>query len=183
MLKKVLLASALSLAVLGTTVQAAATAEQSAYRPTIAVINLPLIMTEIPQSKALEQTLAKEFGPREQELQKMQQQGSQLGADLQAGKFKGDELTKKQREMAQLQSDFQLKARALQEDKQKRIGQEERKIAVEVQKAIDAIAKERKIDLVLSGSLLPGQPIVVYAEPQLDLSDEVIARVSGKKAK
>ena len=184
MLKKVLLASALSVALLGSA-QAAdtAAATKAAQSPTIAVINLPFIMNEIPQSKALEQTLAKEFGPREQELQKMQQQGSQLGADLQAGKFKGDELTKKQREMAQLQSDFQLKARALQEDKQKRIGQEERKIAVEVQKAIDAIAKERKIDLVLSGSLLPGQPIVVYAEPQLDLSDEVIARVSGKKAK
>ena len=120
MLKKVLLASALSFALLGASAQAAdapaatsaVKAPVAAHTPTVAVINLPLILNEIPQSKALEQALAKEFGAREQELQKMQQKGSQLGTDLQAGKYKGDELVAKQRELAQLQSDFQLARRS-----------------------------------------------------------------------
>lgn len=179
MFKKVLLATALSVALLGSTqaVQAAdAAADAAAARtPTVAVINLPYIMNEIPQSKALEQALAKEFGAREQELQKMQQTGSQLGADLQAGKFKGDELVAKQREMAQLQSDFQLKARALQEDQQKRVNEEQRKITIEVQKAIDTIAQERGIDLVLRGEG------IAYTIPELDISGEVIKRVSAAK--
>ena len=107
------------------------------------------------------------------QMQKMQQKGSQLGSDLQAGKYKGDELVSKQRELAQLQSDFQLKARALQEDQQKRVSEEQRKINIEVQKAIDAIAKERGIDLVLRGEG------IAYTIPELDISSEVITRVSA----
>ena len=176
MLKKVLLASALGAALFTTSLaQSAVAAEAAAAKaPTIAVLNLQYIMTEIPQSKALQQTLAKEFGAREQELQKMQQEGSQLGSDLQAGKYKGDELVSKQREFAQLQSDFQLKARALQEDQQKRVSEEQRKINIEVQKAIDAIAKERGIDLVLRG-----EGFIAYSIPELDISSEVISRVSA----
>ena len=173
MLKKVLLASALSFALLGASAQAA-DAPAAARTPTVAVINLQLIMNDIPQTKALTEALAKEFGAREQELQKMQQKGSQLGSDLQAGKYKGDELVSKQRELAQLQSDFQLKARALQEDQQKRVSEEQRKIDIEVQKAIDAIAKERGIDLVLRG-----EGFIVYSIPELDISSEVISRVSA----
>ena len=173
MLKKVLLASALSFALLGASAQAA-DAPAAARTPTVAVINLQLIMNDIPQTKALTEALAKEFGAREQELQKMQQKGSQLGSDLQAGKYKGDEMVAKQREFAQLQSDFQLKARALQEDYQKRAAEEQRKIDIEVQKAIDAIAKERGIDLVLRGD-----GIAVYSIPELDISSEVISRVSA----
>ena len=177
MLKKVLLASALSFALLGVSAQAA-DAPAAARTPTVAAINLPFIINEIPQTKALEEALVKEFGAREQELQKMQQQGSQLGTDLQAGKYKGDELVAKQRELAQLQSDFQLKARALQEDQQKRLNEEQRKINIEVQKAIDAIAKERGIDLVLRGEA------IAYTIPELDISSEVINRVSAaSKAK
>lgn len=172
MLKKVLLASALSFALLGVSAQAA-DAPAAARTPTVAAINLPFIINEIPQTKALEEALAKEFGAREQELQKMQQKGSQLGSDLQAGKYKGDELVSKQRELAQLQSDFQLKARALQEDQQKRVSEEQRKINIEVQKAIDAIAKERGIDLVLRGEG------IAYTIPELDISSEVISRVSA----
>lgn len=177
MLKKVLLASALSFALLGASAQAA-DAPAAARTPTVAVINLQLIINDIPQTKALEEALAKEFGAREQELQKMYQKGSQLGTDLQAGKYKGDELVAKQREFAQLQSDFQLKARALQEDQQKRAAEEKRKIDIEVQKAIDAIAKERGIDLVLRGEG------IAYTIPELDISSEVITRVSAaNKAK
>ncbi len=174
MLKKVLLASALSFALLGASAQAA-DAPAAARTPTVAVFNLQLIMNDIPQTKAVTEALAKEFGAREQELQKMQQKGSQLGSDLQAGKYKGDELVSKQREFAQLQSDFQLKARALQEDQQKRVSEEQRKIDIEVQKAIDAIAKERGIDLVLRGD----GGIAVYSIPELDISSEVISRVSA----
>lgn len=176
MFKKVLLASALSVALLGachTSVMAA----PAAIKPTIAVINIPLIMSEIPQAKDVESALVKEFANREKELQSMQQKGNQLGQDINSGKYKGKELTEKQRQMAQLQSDFQLKARALQEDQQKRIQEENRKLAVAVQRAIDAIAKERGIDLVLRGEG------VAYTIEALDISQEIISRVASEKKK
>ncbi len=176
MLKKVLLASALSVALLGASATSVMAAP-AAKTPTIAVINLPLIMTEIPQAKDVEKTLAKEFSKREQDLQKLQQKGTQLGQDINAGKYKGNELVNKQREIAQLQAEFQLKARALQEDQQKRIQEENRKLAVAVQKAIDAIAQERNIDLVLRGEG------IAYTIDSLDISSDVIKRVSDAAKK
>lgn len=175
MFKKILLATALSATLVAPTMAA-----DAAKSPTIAVINLPLIMAEIPQTKAVENILQKEFAGRQDELQKLNQKGIQLAQDLQAGKYQGDELTNKQRELAQLQSDFQLKARAFQEDERKRSTEEQRKIAVEVQKAIDAIAQERGIDLVLRGEG------IAYTIPALDISRDVIERTSksvDKKSK
>lgn len=166
MFKKILLATAVTAALVAPSFAA------PAKTPTVAVINLPLIMSEIPQSKALEEKLAKEFGPRQNELQTMQQKGTQLAQEIQMGKYQGDELINKQRELAQMQSDFQLKARAFQEDESKRSKEENRKIAVEVQSAIDAIAKERGIDLVLR------EISIAYVVDSLDISNDVIARVS-----
>lgn len=76
-----------------------------------------------------------------------------------------------------MQSDFNLKAQALQEDQRKRVSDENLKLAQEVQKAIDAIAKERGIQLVLRGES------VAYTVNALDISQDVIERVgkSGKK--
>lgn len=174
MFKKILLASALSVALLGAT-QTAAIAAPAAKSPTIAVINLPLIMSEIPQAKAVEEALSKEFSAREKELQDMQQKGTKLGQEINSGKYKGNDLVAKQREIAQLQADFQLKARALQEDQQKRIQEENRKLAVSVQIAIDDIAKERGIDLVLRGEG------IAYTIEALDISQDIIKRISAKK--
>ena len=174
MFKKILLASALSVALLGAT-QTTAIAAPAAKSATIAVINLPLIMSEIPQAKAVEEALSKEFSAREKELQDMQQKGTKLGQEINSGKYKGNDLVSKQREIAQLQADFQLKARALQEDQQKRIQEENRKLAVSVQIAIDDIAKERGIDLVLRGEG------IAYTIEALDISQDIIKRVSAKK--
>ena len=63
MFKKALLASALSVALLGAV--GPAVAAEAAKTPTVAVINLPLIMNEIPQAKEVEKRLNKEFSGRE----------------------------------------------------------------------------------------------------------------------
>lgn len=175
MLKKVLLASALSVALFTTSTSAIAADAPQAKAPTIAVINLPLIMFEIPQAKSVEQKIAKEFAPREQELQKLQQKGNDLSQEINSGKLKGDALVSKQRTLEQLKSEFQLKARAFQEDQQKRVKEENMALAQLVQKAIDSIAKERGIDLVLRGEG------IAYTIPSLDISQDVIKRVSNSK--
>ena len=105
----------------------------------------------------------------------MQQEGMKLGQDLNAGKYTGDELVSKRRELEQKQADFRLKARALQEDQQARVQEEERALMVTVQRAIDSIAKERGIDLVLRGEA------IAYTIDALDISQEVITRVSADK--
>ena len=172
MFKKYALAVAVAAAV-----SVPAMAAEKAQTPTIAVINVPLIMHEIPQAKTTREKLAKEFAPRERELQNLEAEGNKLAQKLKDSKLSEKERVDLQRRFAQMQSDFNLKAQALQEDQRKRVADENLKLAQEVQKAIDAIAKERGIQLVLRGES------VAYTVNALDISQDVIDRAgkSGKK--
>ncbi len=178
MLKKLLLASAVSMALISTTTYAddsAVKTEQAAKKSAtnIAVVNLRLIMAELPQAKAESEAMQKEFGPRSQELQKIQQEGAKLESELQ--KSQGDKATELQRKLAKLKADYDLKGQALQEDSQKRQREAEMKLGKLIQTAIDRIAKERGIDLVIRGES------VVFASDAVDISEEVIARASKLK--
>ncbi|MBU3826610.1 MAG: OmpH family outer membrane protein [Candidatus Anaerobiospirillum merdipullorum] len=169
MFAKTLIAAAFAAAVSSTAVQAADNITS------IAVINVPLIMHEIPQAKASQEAMAKEFGPREQELRTLGQEGQKLAQDLQQGKLTGEKATEAQRHLAQLQSDYTLKGRALQEDMNKRGQEEQRHLATLVQQAVDAIAKERGLQLVIR------ETGVVYAVSALDISQDVIKRVAAQQ--
>ncbi|MDY5994728.1 MAG: OmpH family outer membrane protein [Succinivibrio sp.] len=180
MLKKLLLASAISMALISTSTYAADAAyagktEQAAKKSAtnIAVVNLRLIMAELPQAKAESEAMQKEFGPRSEELQKIQQEGAKLEAELQ--KSQGDKATELQRKLAKLKADYDLKGQALQEDSQKRQREAEMKLGKLIQTAIDRIAKERGIELVVRGES------VVFASDAVDISEEVIARASKLK--
>ena len=76
-----------------------------------------------------------------------------------------------------MRSDYQLKAQALQEDQRKSIQDENVKLVRLVQTAIDAVAKERGLTMVLRGDA------VVYATKAVDISDEVINRVVSMNTK
>ncbi len=170
MFKKILLATAIS-----TVLATSAMAAPKATAPSLAVINLPYIMSELPQVKVIETAMQKDFAPRQKELEALNKEGQKLAQDLQSGKLKDKAATDAQRRLAQIQSDLNLKARALQEDLRKRQAEEELKINKLIQKAIDDIAKERDIDLVMRGDT------VVHIKPEFNISDEVIKRVSKAK--
>ncbi len=168
MLKKITKAIALSTVL--------STAALAADPITIGVINVPLILHEIPQSQESQQALAQEFGPRQQELQTLEAQGRELASQIQSGAFKGDELTDAQRRLAQMQSDFNLKVRAFQEDERKRSQEEQMKLMGQIQRAIDSIAKERGLSLVIRGEA------VAFTVNALDISKDVIDRVAQSKS-
>ena len=140
----------------------------------IAVINLRYIMSELPQAKAAAEEMKSQFGPRSQELKSIQEKGQKLEAQLQTAK--GEEVTKIQRQLAALKSDFDLKAQALQEDQQKKEREFEVTLGKLVQPAMNRIANERGIDVVLRGES------VVFATDAVDISKEVIERASKLKA-
>jgi outer membrane protein len=167
MLKKLVLATALSLSLSNLTF-----AEEDKGAVNVAVVNIPLIMSELPQAKNAAQALQKEFEPRRAELEKIQTKGMKLEQELKTSK----DPTKLQRELAQLRSEFDLKAQALQEDSQKKQRDAELELYKIIQEAINRISKERGLDLVLRGES------VVFAVDRIDISDEVIARASKLKS-
>lgn len=165
---------AAALAVILSTAPLQAAQEQPAAapqpQPGIAAVNVPYVMNEIPQAKESREALNKEFGPRQQELQKLETDGKAIQQTLPT--LKGDQLTEAQRQLAQMQSDFNLKARALQEDQNKRFKEEELKLGRLVQQAIDTIAKERGLQLVIRGEA------IAFATRSVDISDAVVERVT-----
>jgi outer membrane protein len=81
------------------------------------------------------------------------------------------ERTKLQREMASLESDYKLKAKALQEDQRRRGAEEEQKLVQKIRKAIQDVAKREGYDIVVDANA------VLYASPKDDLSSKVISAV------
>ncbi len=175
MLKKLAIATALTFALTQVSFaeDKAPAAAESQKNISIAVVNVPLIMSELPQAKVEAEKLQKEFGPRKAELDKIQEQGVKLEQELKTAK--DSKATEIHRKLASLKSEFDLKAQALQEDSQKKQREAEVQLGRIVQEAIDRIAKERGIDLVVRGET------VVYATDAVNISKEVIERASKLK--
>lgn len=169
---KVLQVASLALGLMAAGFSAQASAETK-----IAVINVPRIMQEIPQGKAVEAKLKSEFSSRISEMQRLETEGQDLAAKLKKDEafMAADERTKLQRRLAELQADFNLKGQALQEDQRRRFNEEQKKVLNKVQDAIDSIAKAQGYDLVLNGQS------VVFGAEKLDISAQVIQQVSKSK--
>ena len=80
-------------------------------------------------------------------------------------------IKKLQREMASLESDYKLKAKALQEDQRRRGAEEEQKLVQKIRQAIQDVAKREGYDIVLDANA------VLHASPKDDLSTKVISAV------
>ena len=79
MLKKLAIATALTFALTQVSfAEDKAPAAAESHNISIAVVNVPLIMSELPQAKVEAEKLQKEFGPRKAELDKIQEQGVKL---------------------------------------------------------------------------------------------------------
>jgi outer membrane protein len=167
----------LQMASLALGLMAAGFSAQASAETKIAVINVPRIMQEIPQGKAIEAKLKSEFSTRISEMQRMETEGQTLAAKLKKDEafMAADERTKLQRRLAEIQADFNLKGQALQEDQRRRFNEEQKKVLDKVQTAIDGIAKAQGYDLVLNGQS------VVFGAEKLDISAQVIQQVSKSK--
>ena len=104
-MSKVLQVAGLALGLMATGFSAEVAAETK-----IAVINVPRIMQEIPQGKAVEAKLKSEFSSRISEMQRLETEGQNLAAKLKKDEafMAADERTKLQRRLAELQADFNL---------------------------------------------------------------------------
>lgn len=173
MYKKLLLASAFSFALATSSFAEEAKAPVNSVAGSVGVVNVQLIMNSLPQAKAHAEALQKEFGPRSDELKKIEEQGKKFQEALKTQE--GEKAIETQRKLQQLQSEFELKGRAFQEDVQKKEREIEMELQRIMQKAIDLVAKERGLQLVIRGEA------IVFASDAVNISDEVIARASKIK--
>ncbi|ADN75170.1 outer membrane chaperone Skp (OmpH) [Ferrimonas balearica DSM 9799] len=164
-MKKVIATAALMLA----TLAPAAMAEQK-----IAIVDMGAVVAQHPQREAIGQQMEKDFGERMAEVRKLQEELRGLAEKSQrdGALMSADQKTELERQAQALQSDLQLKGKALEEDMQKRQNQEQQKILMDVKRAIDSVAAAEGYDIVLEARA------ALFATDQVDISAKVVETIS-----
>jgi outer membrane protein len=142
----------------------------------IAVVNGDQIIQNAPQAKAANDKLKGEFDKRKTDLEA---QGKQLQDDMQKFQRDGDTMTPDQkaktaRDLDARRVDFGYAQQKLQEDFQSRYRELSAGLSSKIHDVIIQVAKEKGYDLVLGDA--------VYANASIDITDEVLKRLSAQGA-
>lgn len=140
----------------------------------IAVVDMQAVFEQLPQREQVAKTLKTEFGDRVASVQKMQED---LRGMLEKQQRDGALMSESQktdmvRKMESMKSELQLKGKALDEDMRRRQGEEQNKLLVKVQQAINKIAEKDNYDMVLQ------RGAVIYVKPTADISNKVVDALS-----
>jgi len=148
---------------------------KAAEAPRIAVVQTERILREAAPAKAAQTKLEQEFGKRDKELQdlgsKLKAAGERLERD--ASVMAESERARRQREVAELDKEFQRRQREFREDLNQRRNEELALVVERVNRVIRQIAEQEKFDLVLQEA--------VYFSPRIDLTDKVLRALAGVK--
>ncbi|WP_077755637.1 OmpH family outer membrane protein [Shewanella psychrophila] len=140
----------------------------------IAVVDMQAVFEQLPQREQVSKTLKTEFGDRVASVQKMQEElRGMLEKQQRDGALMSEsQKTEMVRKMESMKSELQLKGKALDEDMRRRQGEEQNKLLVKVQQAINAIAEKDSYDMVLQ------RGAVIYVKPTADISSKVVEALS-----
>lgn len=168
---RIALAAVLPVALLAATFAAPAAAETK-----IAAINAPMLLREAPQVRAADQKLKAEFQKREDELKA---EAKKLNEDDKRYQRDGDTMSAQQRantakDLQNRKIDFDLKQRQFAEQAQARNGELQREVLEKINRAIEEVAKERGLDLVVRDP--------AFASASLDITGDVLKKLAAMEA-
>ena len=146
----------------------------SAAEMKIGFVNTERVFREAAPAMKAQKKLEKEFAAREQELQKMAKQAKELQAQLEREGVTISESDRrnKERDLANLNRDFQRAQREFREDLNLRRNEELGAVHDRARKTIMEIAEKEKFDLVLEEA--------VYFSPRIDITDRVLKALTDK---
>lgn len=140
-----------------------------------AFVNVEQILKDAPQTAESGKKLEKEFGARQQDLEKMAKQIKDRETELDKDSLTMSETDRrnKERDISNMKIEFQRKQRELREDANLRKNEELAAIQDRINKAVAAVAEAEGYDLVIFGG-------VAYASKKADITDKVLKSL-GKK--
>jgi outer membrane protein len=143
----------------------------------IGIVDVQSIMKDLPQRAALIQALQNEFKDDAAEIQKLQ---TDIKYNQEKAKRDGALMNDEQKEnlnkkLGDLITQYQEKAKALQQNSQVRENEELNKLFVVVQKAVDDVATKENFDVILH------QQAIIFAKEGTDISQKVIEKISNLK--
>ncbi len=159
---------------LAATIMLPLTASADAAEMKIGFVNTERVFREAAPAVKAQKKLEKEFAGREQELQKMAKQAKDLQTYLEREgvTISESERRNKERDLANLNRDFQRAQREFREDLNLRRNEELGGVHDRARKTIMEIAEKEKFDLVLEEA--------VYFSPRIDITDRVLKALSDK---
>ena len=143
-------------------------ANTSAQELKIGIVQSERIMREAPQIKAAEAKIEQEFSKRGKELEESAARIKAMSEklDKDAAVLSESDRIKRQRDLIDLDKDFQRKREIFREDLAQRKNEELSVVLERVNKVIKQIAEAEKYDLVLQEA--------IYFSPRLDMTDKVL---------
>jgi outer membrane protein len=134
----------------------------------IGYVSTERILRESEPAKAAEARIEAEFSQRRKGLQDFATKIKAMAEKFDKDSFKLSETdrVKRQRELADLDQDFQRKQRAYREDVKQRVNEETVKLNEYVTKIIQQIAESEKYDAILQDG--------VYFSPRVDITEKVM---------
>lgn len=143
----------------------------------IATVRSAELADKAPQFKSMQDKLKAEFERKQNDLEAEAKKLQDDGASFQreADTLTNDARDKKAKDLTTRRMDLESKARKMQEDFGKRRQELFSQTMTSLKAVIDAIAKERNLDVILENP--------VFAKPDLDITDDVLKRLSAPAAK
>jgi outer membrane protein len=153
----------------------AATFQVPATDFVIAVIDPTRIVEQSPQYEAAREALQQEVNEREQDLSSQQSQMEELKKKLErdAALMSEDEIQRLQNDIRNRDRKLKYAQAEFREDFALRQNELRTKLAQQVNEVVKELAKEEKIDLIVSEG-------IVYFSERIDISDKVVERLRSK---
>jgi outer membrane protein len=169
--KRLMCAVALAVALLG-----AGTAQALAQEARIAAVNSDRILRDSATAQVAQKKLEAEFAKRDKDLRDMADRLKRMSAQLdKAGAtMPAVDRADKQRELSNLESDFQRKQREFNEDLNQRRNEELAAVLKKANDVIKQIAEQQHYDLIVQEA--------VYVSPRIDITDQVLKALAASSA-
>ena len=142
----------------------------------IGFVNTERIMRDSVPAQRAQKRIESEFMKRDQDLSRMAEQLRRLQEDLEKNAMTMPESQRRarERELTELDRDFQRRRREFQEDLNQRRNEELAHVLEQANRAIRQIAEQEKYDIIFQDA--------VYANPRVDITDKVLKALEGKPA-
>jgi outer membrane protein len=143
----------------------------------IAAVNSERILRDSQPAKAAQVKLEQEFSKRDRELQDMAQKIKAMAdkLDKDTAVLADADRQRRQREVADLDREFQRKQREFREDLNQRRNEELAQVLERANRVIRQIAEQRKYDLIVQEA--------VYVNPRIDITDDVMKALNAGSGK
>ncbi|WP_026035247.1 OmpH family outer membrane protein [Cupriavidus sp. BIS7] len=139
----------------------------------IAAVNSERILRDSQPAKAAQVKLEQEFSKRDRELQDMAQKIKAMAdkLDKDTAVLADSDRQRRQREVADLDREFQRKQREFREDLNQRRNEELAQVLERANRVIRQLAEQRKYDLIVQEA--------VYVNPRIDITDDVMKALNA----